>query len=145
MARGIFRYIAVGALEQAALATRRHGLHDPAAMKMLVRPLLLVLGFAVAQLGAQVAGPSPLAPESAAERAVPGGWIAAEQRADQALENGFSATAAGIYRELLLDRSLPTDIQQRVGLSQITALMDAGDTVAAEQALQNYEGPRRSA
>ncbi len=114
-------------------------------MKMLVRPLLFALGFAVVRLGAQVAGPSPLAPDSAAERAAPGGWIAAEQRADQALATGFSATAAGIYRGLLMDRSLPTDIRQRVGLSQITALMESGDTVAAEQALQDYDGPRRSA
>jgi cellulose synthase operon protein C len=145
MARGIFRYSAPQCLEQAALATCEPGLHDPASMKMLVRPLLLVLGFAVAKLGAQVPGPSPLAPENAADRAVPGGWIAAEHRADQALQNGFPATAAGIYRELLLDRSLPVDLRQRVGLAQVTALMDSGDTTAAEQALQNYDGPRHSA
>ncbi|MEJ1971426.1 MAG: hypothetical protein WDM96_02625 [Lacunisphaera sp.] len=64
-------------------------------MKKLVRPLFFLFGFAAAQLGAQVPGPSPLAPESAAERAVPGGWIAAEQRADQALENGFRPRRRG--------------------------------------------------
>ena len=114
-------------------------------MKMLVRPLLLVLGLAAAELGAQMPGPSPLVAESAVGRAVPGGWIVAEHRADQALQNGFPATAAGIYQELLLDRSLPAELRQRVGLALVTALLDTGGTVAAEQALQNYDGPRHTA
>ena len=93
-----------------------------------------------------MAAPSPLVSESAAaERALPGRWIAAEQRADLALQNGFPATAAGIYGELLLDRSLPAEMRQRVRLAQVTALMDSGDTVAADQALQDYDGPRDSA
>jgi len=145
MARGIFRYRVGAALEQAALATPWHGLHDAAPMKLPVRPLIFLLGFAVAELGAQVAGPSPLAAGSAAVQAVPGGWMVAEQRADSALQNGFPATAAGIYRELLLDPSLPAETRHRLELALITAQMDTGDTAAAEQAMQNFAGPRNSA
>jgi TolA-binding protein len=145
MARGIFRYSVTSALEQAALATLWRALHDAAPMKLPVRPLIFLLGFAMAELGAQVAGPSPLAAESAAAQAVPGGWIMAEQRADQALQNGFPATAAGIYRDLLRDPELPAETRHRIELSLITAQMDTGDTAVAEQALQAYAGPRNSA
>jgi len=145
MVRGIFRYRAGTALEQAALATPWRGLHDAAPMKLPVRPLIFLLGFAMAELGAQVAGPSPLAVESAAVQAVPGGWIVAEQRADQALQNGFPATAAVIYQDLLIDPNLPAEARHRLELSLITAQMDTGDTVAAEQTLQTYAGPRNSA
>lgn len=145
MARGIFRYSGAGPLEQAALATWWRELHDAAPMKLPVRPLIFLLGFAMAELGAQVAGPSPLATESAAAQAAPGGWIMAEQRADQALQNGFSATAAGIYRDLLRDPDVPAEIRHRLELSLVTALMDTGDTAAAEQALQAHAGPRTSA
>lgn len=144
MARGIFRYSVAAALEQAALATPWRALHDAAPMKLPVRPLIFLFGFVVAELGAQVAGPSPLAAESAAAQAVPGGWIMAEQRADQALQNGFPATAAGIYRDLLSDPNLSAEIRHRLELSQITALMDTGDTASAEQALLAYAGPRNS-
>src|SRR6478609_6993362 len=144
MARGIFRYTGRDALEQAALATPWPGLHDPAPMKLPVRPLLFLLGFAMAELGAQVAGSTPLAAESAASQTVPGGWIVAEHRADQALQNGFPATAAGIYRDLLSDRNLPAGARYRMELSRITALMDAGDLAAAKQALLDYAGPRNS-
>ncbi len=112
---------------------------------MPVRPLLLLLGLAVARLGAQVASPSPLTSDGAAELTVPGTWIVKEQRADGALQNGFPATAAGIYREILLDRSVPADTRQRVTLALVTALLDGGELAAAEQVLQAYDGPRTSA
>jgi TolA-binding protein len=145
MAREIFRYSEVVSLEQPALATLRRDRHDAAPMKLPVRFLILLFGFAVAELGAQVAGPSPLATEEAAAQAVPGGWIVAEQRADAALQNGFPATAAGIYLELLRDAHLPAEVRYRVELSLITAQMDTGDTAAAETGLQSYAGPRTSA
>jgi len=92
-----------------------------------------------------VAGPSPLAAKGAAEQAVPGGWIVPEQRADQALQNGFPTTAAGLYRDLLRDPNLPVETRHRLELSLITAQMDSGDAATAELALQNYAGPRNSA
>ncbi len=114
-------------------------------MKLLVRSLLMVAGVAAVRLAAQVAGPSPLASEQAAVQALPGGWMVAEHRADRALLNGFPATAAGIYRDLLGDRSLPPESRQRMVLSWVTAELDAGDIGAAEKALQEYDGPRGSA
>lgn len=112
---------------------------------MPVRPLLLLLGLTAARLGAQVASPSPLTADTAVKLTVPGAWIVQEQRANSALENGFPVTAAGIYREIIADRSTPSDTRQRVALSLVTALMDAGELAAAEQALQAYDGPRNSA
>ncbi len=114
-------------------------------MKMTVRSLLLLLGLTAAHLSAQVASPSPLATDGAAKLTVPGGWIMQEQNANSALENGFPATAAGIYHDIIVDRNVPADIRQRVGLSLVTALLDAGELAAAEQALQAYDGPRNSA
>lgn len=113
-------------------------------MKMPVRPLLLLLLIAAARLNGQVAGPSPLASDAAAAQAVPGGWIVSEHRADLALQSGFPFTAATIYRTLLADRSLPAELRQRMTLSLVTALLDAGELGAAEQALQSYDGPRNS-
>lgn len=114
-------------------------------MKLPVRLLPLLLGLAAISLPAQVASPSPLAGETAAEQAVPGGRIMAEQRADLALQNGFPATAAGIYHELMVDRTTPADARQRITLSLVTALLDAGELAAAERALQVYDGPPNSA
>lgn len=114
-------------------------------MKMPVRPLfLLLLGLSAARVFAQVADPSPLASSAAAAQAVPGGWIVAENRADRALQAGFPATATTIYREILADPSVPEETRQRVTLSLVTALMDAGELAQAELALQAYTGPRNS-
>jgi tetratricopeptide (TPR) repeat protein len=147
MERGIFRYTGHRRLEQAALASARGGLHDAAPMKKLACPLLLLLGWFAADATAQVAGPSPLVPAAvvAAESVVPGGAIVAAQRADTALQNGFPVTAAGIYRELLLDPALPVALRQRVNLALATAMLDAGDLVTAERTLEGYDGPRNSA
>jgi TolA-binding protein len=114
-------------------------------MKMLARTLLLILCLPVGRLAAQVASPAPLTADSAGAQNVPGGWIASETRADQALQAGFAATAATIYREILADQSAPAGTRQRVTLSLVTALMDAGELAAAEAALQAYDGPRGSA
>ena len=108
-------------------------------MKMPVRPILFFLGLIAVQLDAQVASPSPLVADNAARLTVPGSWILQEQRADGALQNGFPATAAGIYHEIIVDRNTPPDTRQRVALSYVTALLDAGELAAAEQALQAYE------
>lgn len=114
-------------------------------MMKLARLLLLPLSLSVAQLTAQVAGPSPLVRDQATAQMVPGGWIVAEARTNAALQAGFSATAAAGYRELLRDPALPAETGQRVTLSLVTALMDTGELAAAESALQGYEGPRNAA
>lgn len=113
-------------------------------MMKLARLLLLPLSLTAAQLTAQVAGPSPLVSEQATARLVPGGWIVAEGRANAALQAGFPATAAAGYREMLRDPALPAETKQRVTLSLVTALLDAGELAAAEAALQGYEGPRNT-
>ena len=111
-------------------------------MKLLARPLLLLLGLPAGALLAQLASPTPLAAPAAALQAVPGRWILTEARADQALQTGFPTTAAIIYREILTDKAVAAETRQRVALSLVTALMDAGDLAAAELALQAYDGPR---
>jgi len=114
-------------------------------MKMLARPFLLILCLSACRLNAQMASPAPLAPGSAAAQAVPGRWIVTEARADQAMQAGFPATAATVYREILADPNVPAGTRQRVALSVVTALLDAGELAAAEAALQAYDGPRGSA
>jgi len=114
-------------------------------MKMLARPLLLLLCLSAGWLPAQVASPAPLTADAAATQAVPGRWIVTEARADQALQMGFPATAAASYREILTDKAVTTGMRQRVTLSLVTALLDAGELGAAEAALQTYDGPRGSA
>ncbi len=114
-------------------------------MKLLARPLLLLLCLPASQLLGQVASPAPLAAEAAALQTVPGRWIVMEVRADQALQIGFPATAATIYREVLADKAVPAGTRQRVTLSLVTALMDAGEPAAAQTALQSYDGPRGTA
>ena len=114
-------------------------------MMKLARLLLLPLLLLAAQLTAQVAGPSPLVSDQAAAQLVPGGWIVAEARGNAALQAGFPATAAAGYRELLRDPALPVETRQRMTLSLVTALMDAGERAAAETALQGYDGPRNTA
>ncbi|HEY8995889.1 MAG TPA: hypothetical protein VIM71_14585 [Lacunisphaera sp.] len=114
-------------------------------MKMPVRSFLLLLCLSVGGLRAQPASPSPLTPPAAVEQTVPGRWIVAEGRADQALQMGFPATAATIYREILADKSVFAATRQRVTLSLVTALLDAGSLREAETALQTYDGIRGSA
>ncbi|MFI5336803.1 MAG: tol-pal system YbgF family protein [Opitutales bacterium] len=96
-------------------------------------------------LAARTQTPGPLISERAAAAAVPGGWIAAERRADDALEAGFPSTAATDYRSILAEAALPADARFRVELSLVSALLDAGDLGAAEKELQSYEGPRNAA
>ena len=114
-------------------------------MKLPVRPLIFTLWLTAGRLLAQVAGPSPLVSDQATAANVPGGWIVAEGRAGQALQTGFPATAAIIYRELLRDPALPAETKQRVTLSLVTAQLDAGELAAAEKTLQGYDGPRNTA
>ena len=106
--------------------------------------ILLSLALAASRMPAQVAGPSPLVDDQATAQLVPGGWIVAEGRANAALQAGFPATAAAGYRELLRDPALPTGTKQRVTLAWVTALLEAGELGAAENALQNYDGPRNT-
>ena len=111
-------------------------------MKLPVRLFLIVcLGWAVGAFAAQVAGPSPLASPAAAAEFVPGRWIVAEGRANAALEAGFPATAAEIYRDILRGANLPTDSRQRLTLVLVTALLDAGDIAGAQKVLAEYQGP----
>jgi TolA-binding protein len=105
--------------------------------RIILLPLLLLAG----RLGAQVAGPSPLLNEQATTATVPGEWIVAEGRGNGALQAGFPATAAGIFRGILHETALPAETRQRVTLSLVTALLDAGEPVEAEKILQAYEGP----
>jgi TolA-binding protein len=108
------------------------------------RSFLLALSLLAGAAFGQVAGPSPLVSERATAQMVPGGWIVAERRADAALQTGFPVTAASGYRELLGDPALPADMRQRVSLSLVTALLDAGDLSAAEAGLQAYTGPHNA-
>ncbi len=107
--------------------------------------LLIFLGLALAggRLAAQVAGPSPLADRSAAVM-VPGGWLVAEGRANAALQNGFPATAAVIYRGLLADAEVPADSRPRLLLALVTAQLDAGELADAEKILAGYDGPHNA-
>lgn len=115
-----------------------------ALMNLFVRAAILVGLLWSAPARAQPASASPLASERAAAEMAPGGWIVAEGRAASALQAGFSATAAVIYRELLADLSLPAAARPRVQQALITALLDAGDVSAAENELAAYDGPKDS-
>jgi cellulose synthase operon protein C len=116
----------------------------PLSMMKFARFILFPLMLAAGRLAAQVASPSPLL-EPAAAVTVPGGWIVAEGRADEALQAGFPGTAATIYQEILRDPALPVESRQRVTLGRVTALLDAGEPGAAEKLLQAYDGPRNAA
>ena len=117
----------------------------PPSMTKLARIILLPLLLLAGRLGAQVAGPSPLLNEQATAATVPGDWIVAEGRGHGALQAGFPATAAGIFRGILRGTALPAETRQRVTLGLVTALLDAGETAEAEKILQAYEGPRTAA
>lgn len=104
------------------------------ARALVLLPLMLIA------LPAQT--PSPLASESAAAAAVPGGWIVAEGRAHSALQTGFPATAAAGYREILATAGVPAETRQRVTLALVTALLDTGELAEAEKILSGYDGPR---
>ena len=113
-------------------------------MTKFTRLIFITALMATARMGAQVAGPSPLVSPEVVAATVPGGWIAAEWRANSALQAGFSRTAGAIYQEILLDSALPADVRARVLLSRVTAWLDGGDLAEAERALQTYGGPRNS-
>ena len=104
--------------------------------------LITVVLMATVRLGAQVAGPSPLLEPQAMAATVPGGAIAAELRANAALQAGFARTAVAIYQEILRDPALAVEVRQRIVLGRVTALLDAGDLAEAEKGLQVYDGPR---
>ena len=114
-------------------------------MTKIVRLIMFPLSLAASQLGAQVAGPSPLVGPQVTAATVPGGWIVAEERANNALHAGFPETASSIYREILHDSALPADTRHRVTLSRVTALLDAGELAEAEKGMQAYDGPRNAA
>lgn len=114
-------------------------------MMKLVRLFLVWLSLLNGVLMAQLAGPSPLVGNQAAAQSTPGNWLVAERRANAALQTGFPATAAAGYRELLRDQAVVGEPRQRIILSLVTALLDAGDLPAAENALQDYNGPRSAA
>lgn len=94
---------------------------------------------------AQMAAPSPLAAERTNAATAPGEWIVAEGRANRALQAGFPATAAQIYRDVLRDPALAGDARPRITLALVTALLDSGDLTAAEAELKSYGGPSDSA
>lgn len=112
-------------------------------MRLPVRWLTLLLCWSCVGL-AQTASPSPLAPERASVATTPAGGFVAEAQAERALQAGFPSVAAAIYGALRADESLPADARARLALAQITALLDAGDTAAAERELQAYTGPVNS-
>lgn len=114
-------------------------------MMKRVRPFLWMLMVAALQLKAQVAGPSPLASEESASAVVPGAAIIAESQADTALQLGFSATAAGAYREILRDAVLAPEAKSRIILALATALLESGEIGDATRVLQAYSGPKNSA
>lgn len=114
-----------------------------ALMKPLVRAVFFLCGLGLVAR-AQTASVSPLASERAAAETAPGNWIVAEGRASSALQFGFPATAATIYREILADLALPAAARPRVQQALITALLDAGELDAAEKELAAYDGPKDS-
>lgn len=112
-------------------------------MRRIVRlAALLLLSLVVSH--AQTTSPSPLASERANAATAPGGWIVAEGRANSALQSGFPATAALLYREILGDPALADEARPRVTLALVTALLDSGDIAAAETELRAYHGPSDS-
>lgn len=106
--------------------------------------LAAVVLLSIASARAQTASPSPLASERANAAAAPGAWIVAEGRATSALQSGFPATAALLYRDVLADPALAAAARPRVTLELVTALLDAGDVTAAEAELKTYNGPSDS-
>lgn len=106
--------------------------------------LITALMAAGARSFAQVAGPSPLADPQSVALTVPGSWIAAETRANTALQAGFPRTAISIYQEILFEPALPAEARHRAILGRVTAWLDVGDVAAADKALQSYDGPRNA-
>ena len=112
-------------------------------MNLRVRVVLLLCLVWVG-LRAQPTSASPLTSERAVAQSAPGAWIVAEGRAASALQTGFPAIAASIYRGLLGEGTLPAEARPRLQQALITALLDAGDVEAAERELAAYEGPKDS-
>lgn len=112
-------------------------------MRRIVRlAALLLLSLVVSR--AQTTSPSPLVSERANAATAPGSWIVAEGRANSALQSGFPATAALLYREILSDPALAGEARPRVTLALVTALLDSGDIAGAETELRAYNGPSDS-
>ncbi len=112
-------------------------------MRRIVRfAALLLVVTAVAR--AQTANPSPLTSERANAATAPGDWIVREGRANSALQSGFPATAALLYRDVLADPALAGEARPRATLALVTALLDAGEVAEAEAELKNYKGPSDS-
>ena len=114
-------------------------------MMKFARFFLPSLVLAAARATAQTPNPSPLMDPAGIAAMVPGGWIVAEGRANEALQAGFPGTAATIFQEILGDAALPGESRQRITLARVTALLDAGEPAAAEKLLQAYDGPRNTA
>lgn len=114
-----------------------------APMNPFVRAVVfLCLACVVAR--AQPLSATPLVADGADARGAAGSWIVAEGRAGSALQNGFPATAAVIYRGMLADMALPAAARPRVQQALISSLLDAGDVAAAEKELAAYDGPKDS-
>lgn len=120
------------------------GRFPPAVMKPVrfCLGVLLAVLLTVRSIGDEAAGPAPLVADADVPSA---GWMIKEARANEALQAGFPATAAIIYREVLSRPALPADVRSRIQLSLVTALFDAGAMKEAEALLQSYDGPRTSA
>lgn len=114
---------------------------------VMLKPVrvLLPLVCCVALARAQPSSVSPLVGERATPAAsLAGGSVVAEDRADSALQSGFPGIATTFYRQALADPALPAEARYRVTLSLVTALLDSGETAAAERELANYTGPKDS-
>jgi len=112
-----------------------------ASMKMLARAVVLLISLPA--LG-RAQTPGPLVAPRAFAVTQPAGWVVAEGRANDALQAGFSSTAAAGYRDLLADPALPAESRHRITLALVSALFDNGDLREAEKALQAYDGPHNA-
>lgn len=114
-----------------------------AELKNWIRLSLCLLAGTPPVAGVFAQEPMPAAPlltETA--RVAAGARFAAEGRADRALEAGFPATAAVIYRQILAQPGLPEGDRHRITLALVTVLLDAGETTEAAGLLRAYDGPR---
>ena len=111
-------------------------------MRFRNSPVLLLAMVAGVALRAQVplTAPVPLVTPSRAPS--PGETALNLTAADRALDMGFPAIAAEMYRRLL---GAPDGDRSRLTLGLATALLDDGRPVEAEQALQGFVGLRGAA
>lgn len=114
-------------------------------MRAVMKFLLRLLGLWPLLVSAVVAQtPTPLVSARVTAASMPGGWLVAEGRANDALLAGFPATAAAGFREVLAEPGLPAEVRARVTLALVTAQLDAADLAAAEQTLAAYDGPHHA-